>query len=694
MKTGASFLAVVCSATALAAADIAKMRWSRVFTYDKPDRTPVVFEGWSRAEKASARDYCLWLDVHYADGTKQWAVQADFTPGTHDWEHVRDLWIPAKPVEKIEFFAFLRKGTGTAEFRDLKLERRIPSLDEFFGSTRRTNRPFADTDELEGAVFQDGRKVPKSVLVAGHSGPVSPLAPDAFRVWVADSMRRVTPLTFPGSNEVAAIDLELARGEAESAQIVVSTGNACEWTHGNLICSSLKMADGTPFKGKLAWQRVGYLARRPGFAPHPEGVAAVERWFADPLLPAAPFRVRKDGSQGLWVTATADRAEKPGVYTGEIQVQNDSRTMARIPVRLLVRSFAQPTTFGMPTAFCVMDGFTRAQYLDRYEAMRRQSWDLMLDHRLNPDDISRTSPPPISDLLHAKARGMNRFNILNLVPPPKDPRVKWVCYSSPEETETPAFYAYVKKTLAPYVAELRRHDLVKFAYLYGFDERENRYYPGIDRIWKQLKTDFPDVPLMTTAMMYKDMAEGKDYPCLETTDWYCPLTSVYQPELSAKLRAKGKQVWWYTCCGPHQPYANMASYEYPPIEGRLLGWMTHLYRADGLLFWHVNFWGRNRNLDPSDTFFPDWDTYSGLHMPGDGIFLYPTTTGIVPGIRLAQMRDAVEDYERLQLAAVRAGTNAVDAVSRTLVTSMTEFSRNPAALRAARAKLARLIEGE
>lgn len=51
-----------------------------------------------------------------ADGTKQWAVRSDLSAVTHDREHVRDLWIPAKPVERIEFFAFLRTGTGTAEF--------------------------------------------------------------------------------------------------------------------------------------------------------------------------------------------------------------------------------------------------------------------------------------------------------------------------------------------------------------------------------------------------------------------------------------------------------------------------------------------------------------------------------------------------------------------------------------------------
>ena len=261
-------------------------------------------------------------------------------------------------------------------------------------------------------------------------------------------------------------------------------------------------------------------------------------------------------------------------------------------------------------------------------------------------------------------------------------------------TEDPAFYPAFKARLDPYVAELRRHGLEKFADLYGFDERQKEYYKGIHDLWRKLKADFPDIPVMTTAMMYRDMAKNPTNPppYTLTTDWYCPLTSVYKPELSEKLRQQGKQVWWYTCCGPTYPYANMASLEYPWIEGRILGWMTHLYRADGFLFWHVNYWHGNPCLDESDTFFPDWHTYSGLHMPGDGIFLYPGTEHVLPSIRLAQVRDGVEDYEWLQLAAAKAGAAKADAESRTLIESMKKYTRDPAALRAARTRLAKLID--
>ena len=45
-----------------------------VFEYDRPDTKPVIFSAESRAENASAADYCLWLDVHYTDGSATWGM--------------------------------------------------------------------------------------------------------------------------------------------------------------------------------------------------------------------------------------------------------------------------------------------------------------------------------------------------------------------------------------------------------------------------------------------------------------------------------------------------------------------------------------------------------------------------------------------------------------------------------------------
>lgn len=672
--------------------------FSREYTYDKPDMTPIVFEGWSRSVDANAWDYTLWMDIKYSDGTPKWGVKSGFRRGTHGWEFIRGIFQPEKPVSSIKLYAFLRKGTGKAEFRDVKLERRATNDVEWIARTRRTNRPFRN-ETIEEDTYRDGKHFKlRNRSVSGDIGPESTLSDDEACVWAVDSMRLVTPLTFPSKAERIGgeIDLELARGEAESAQIVVSTGTRRKITDAVLEVSQLRMADGSPFDGEVKWERVGYLARRNGYASCRYSAPEEERWLPDPLLPAAPFNVRNGSSQGVWLTVKANRNAKPGVYHAVAVVSEKGARLASVRLRIQVRDFAQPEVFGMRTAFCVMDGFTKAQYPGRFDEMRRKSWDIMLDHRLNPDDISRTSPPRIDELKYARTRGMNCFNIINLVPPPQPgcDTNKWTWIAKPEEIFTPEFYRHVKHTLVPYVAELKANGLLDCAYLYGFDERGREYYDGIDAFWKKLKRDFPDLPLMTTAAMYRDMRRGCSDAVLKTTDWFCPLSRDYDLALSEKLRTDGKQVWWYVCCIPKYPYANFASYEYPPIDARVLGWQTYLYRADGLLYWHVNNWNDNqRNLDPSDTFFPEWDTHSGkLHMPGDGILLYPTKDGIVPSIRLALVRDAVEDYERLQTVAKLCGRQAADEVCRTFIKSKFDFSRDAHSLFDARRRLSAMIE--
>lgn len=681
----------------------------RTFEYDEPSDAPIVFSGESRCEGAFARDYCIWLDIWYDDGTPVWQRRADWTPGTHDWERTIGAFVPKRPVKKIEMHAFLRNGTGKAEFRNLALERREGNGDIIGTPVKMTERPYRDRDVIFSDVFTGRRierqmeeRVPAPRQQADNSKTAA--APPALPkgetvVWVADSMRRVTPLTFPDeatrseSSSHLVASVSLARRERESFQIEISCGEGAEWRDGGVVLPVLRNGRGETLKGTIEWQRVGYVAREPGYYPHPDGAPSYEMWLPDPLLPPAPFRVRPASTQGLWLTVHAYADAVPGVYSGVVTLTEGGEPRATVRVAAKVEDFSLPETFGMKTSFSVMDGFTRAQYPDRFEEKKRESWDIMLDHRLNPDDISRTSPPEIEDLLYASSRGMNLFNILNIVPPPKDPNAKWVCWVPPAVTEDPAFYPAFKARLEPYVAELRKHGLEKMAYLYGFDERESEYYPGIDDLWRKLKADFPDIPVMTTAMMYRDYAAGKtDLPCLLTTDWYCPLTDVYRTDVSDEMRSLGKKVWWYVCCGPRHPYANFASLEYPPVEGRLLGWMTHLYRADGLLFWHVNYWD-GPCIDESDTFLPEWKTASPLHMPGDGILLYPGKTHILPSIRLAQVRDGVEDYEWLQLAAAKAGADSADAASRTLVRSMTDFTRDPSAVRVARDSLAGIIAG-
>ena len=667
--------------------------------YEKPDRTPLIFGAWSKAENVNCSEYCVYADVWHTDGTKKWGVKADFRRGTHDWEKASAVYVPEKPIARVRVNFICRKGSGKAYFRDGFIERRGGNGDAF-NQTRRTLRPYSKEEVVEADILNGTKTTSVRINLPEVVSPVekSPVASGKAEVWAADSMLRITPLTYP-SDKISKknIELELAKGEAESAQILVTTADDFEWKCGTLQLGELRNEKGEKFRGSVKWERQAYLARCSGYAVHPLGPDPLETWFPDPLLPAAPFAVRKGSTQGLWLTFTAARESSAGVYKGDVKVLENGKVAAVLPVSVTVRNFALPKTFGLETAFAVMDGFIKARYPDNWREMKRKAIDMMLDHRLNPDDITRTSLPEIEDLEYARKRGMNRFNIVNVVPEPKKgSKSKWTLVAKPEEIFTDEFYKSFTARLKPYVEELRKRDLVKYAYVYGFDEREKEFYPGIEKFWKKFKKDFPDVPLMTTAKQYADMQMGKtNLPSLVSCDWYCPCTYRWTESINEKLRAKGMKLWWYTCCSPKYPYANMASYEYPLIEGRiLLGAMTYHFGADGFLFWHVNNWkeATQKTFDCVDTYYPDWRTKNWIGVPGDGLFLYPAKDSILPSIRFAQLRDGVEDYEWIKAAEKKCGKKDVDDLVKVLVTSLTDFSRDPAQLRKVRASIGDLIE--
>ena len=663
-----------------------------VFKYDEPDKSPVWFGGESRCEGVGeGGEYSVFLDIYFADGSHAWALQAMFPRGSHDWIRREVLYAPPKPVSRIHLYRMLRKTSGKAEFRGVFLKREKPPEGHVLSERRFSMRPFRNADRVECKVVKGGKAVREFAEVP--SAQTAATVP-ALAVWTADSMVKVSPAAVPSPEQLVSksIRLELAGAERESAQICVTApaGSAAEAV--SVDIGRLVSADGAAFPGVVDIRRVGYLARLDGFEAHPFGDDPAELWFPEPLLPADGMRTTPGGTQSAWLTFKADRGAKPGVYSGKIAVRIGAASVD-VPISIRVRGFSLPVRFGMKTAYSVMDGFTRAVYPGDFAAKKRETWDMMLDHRLNPTDISRTSPPDIADVEYALKRGMNAFNVLNLVPP--NPNAKWVCRAKPNEVFNDGFRAYLDRTLGPYVAELRRRGLDRGAYLYGFDECGGEYFKSMEALWRDLKNTY-GLPVMTTAYMFREVAEHRlDFGSSEATvtDIHCPPLASYDALLADRYRAEGKEVWWYTCCSPKYPYPNVAPYAYPAVECRLMGWLTKLVRADGFLYWHVNYWRGDDKMDERETYFPEWrtDTFPKAH--GDGVFMYPGRSHVLSGIRLANVRDGEEDYEWLQLAAERVGRNAVEAAIRELARSKTDFSRDPRLIRRVRSRIGDMIDG-
>ncbi len=85
---------------------------------------PVLAVASSKAENVSGKPdyhYCVYLDVHYNDGTHLWTQFAPFDVGTHDWQRKELLIVPEKPIASIGYFLVMRHHAGKVWFRDPQL---------------------------------------------------------------------------------------------------------------------------------------------------------------------------------------------------------------------------------------------------------------------------------------------------------------------------------------------------------------------------------------------------------------------------------------------------------------------------------------------------------------------------------------------------------------------------------------------
>lgn len=719
-------------------------------TYGNPTAEPIHFGVWTRADGVyCGRDYECCISVRYDDGTWDWSLEGEsvrFPSGTYDWRLGHSVVYPKRPVAEICYHVYIRKGVGRAWFDDGFVERGDPGP-IFLGCRRMTDRPLADsekaivelpadpvgwTSEAGGLVgsgtgggfievpvpraactlnlrlFRNGLSNEYAIALAASTLADSPLASDEVRVWTADSLRRVTPLTFPTAADLdrvvppdgtgespVKIAVAVARGGAASAQLLATAGKSAARERVSIALDGLAGTDGTPFGGTVKWERVASIPRQFDTVLHPASPNAEERYLPDPLLPAADFRLRANSTQSAWFTFTAARDAAPGTYRATACVSTSAGESFRVPVEVRVLDYALPVTFGMDVVIANMEPFTRRFFPNDAKRMDRVLQDLLLDYRLNCDNISRWDLPDLEDVKHAVERGASRFNVLGLLKPPSNPNATVQTCPSVEEAEDPAFAEYLESTLDPYVAKLREEGLMKYAYLYGFDERDAEYYPAIDALWKRLKARYPDLPLMTTARMYKDMAASEEGTGLAnglTTDWYCPLTSAWKRGLTEELHALGKKVWWYVCCGPLYPFANFAPLENPWSEARVLAWQQYMEGSDGLLYWAANWWTTVSRLDASDTIQSEPRLTSTLFVQGDGVLIYPGTDTAYPSIRLSALRDGVQDYEHLRLVEAASSRADAERLCTGFVRSLTDFDRTDGAVRAARSSACAVLD--
>lgn len=529
-------------------------------------------------------------------------------------------------------------------------------------------------------------------------------AADGLLVGHATSMEKILPRDAPFAlRPEIRVSISAARYEKESFQLVVVPVSDVA----RRVCVTardLKDRAGAVLSGSnIRCDVVGYV--KTGSVP-PYGSSHVG-WWPDPILDfLGPVDIAPGDLQSFWIRVCVPESQRPGIYNGYLTISAEGQADIRVPLRVTVRGFTLPKQSPLPVAITFSPSDHPMPETADAQAEWRKSpeypvnawrnhklrWaDFLADYYINFDNLYRHGPPDFEVLRHLHQQGRLRtFNLGIFDGASRDP-------AQAAETLAGLRTAYGKaKDLG----------ILDKAYIYGFDECQPDQFPLLEKTARTLRNEFPGTLLMTTSY---DHSYGMD-TVVKTIDAWCPLTPKFDPVQAAKARAAGKQVWWYICCGPGRPYANMFI-ELPAIEGRLLmGAMTAKQRPDGFLYYQTSIWNSQKPITTGP--FTEWDPRSWTTYHGDGSWACVGPDGMpLPTIRLENFRDGLEDYAyfRILEEALRAEladgaasnpnrkrwldeTKAALEVPADLVRSMTEYSRDPAELNAWRERLGDLIE--
>jgi hypothetical protein len=521
--------------------------------------------------------------------------------------------------------------------------------------------------------------------------------PALASVWVASPWEQVSKTATPGL--ARDIQLSAARNEYEPARIIVTAGSE------RLHAVSAKAGPLTGPGGKgiavsnLRFFREHYLnIDKPSHRS-----AAAPGWYPDPLVPfpdhrlepgaekaqyhGAPFDVEAGCSQGVWVDVYVPRNVPAGEYRGAITVTSAGKTLARIPLSLIVFDFTLPDTFAMRSNFGSLgDRLARQLGMEAESEQFAQVEDLYIDellaHQCQPSSLGRIwpewSPEKGIDDTRSEAR-------LRRMVEQRHANSLMVPFRYQEEPDECAAY------LRAMEAYLKREGFLDLSYIYMLDEPNTaEQYEAVRQQGKLIHEAAPGIKrLCTEQPQTDDPAFGDLYGAV---DIWCPLWPIYDEAAARARQSLGESIWTYTALCQASGKIPFWEIDFPPVMYRAPFWTCWRYDITGILYWSSIWW-----KDPAVVWERPVYPEGEVNFWGEGVLLYPGqpagVEGPVPSIRLKLIREAMEDYEYMSLAAEAAGKAEVDQVVATVARSFSDWESDPGAYLRARAKLAKLIEG-
>ena len=494
--------------------------------------------------------------------------------------------------------------------------------------------------------------------------------------WVVPSTLRVPRSGPPGPH--AGVQLEAARGETESFQVVARASGG-PLSAATVRVSPLQGPGGQVISGRAVALFREHYVRVPRHSPAWSGPVVRWRWFPDALIPfvdpvtgrppvpgsrypASPFAVAAGRNQPVWVDVTVPYGAPSGTYTGTWTVvarSSGGRELTRSgTVALRVRDVDLPVVPASASRFSIR----RPE--DRTAAVE----DLLLRYRVQPSPVTAAREGVL------RRRGLAAAD-LDLWSGADIEHCAMSAAPSPDA---------VRARVATHVPGLR---------LYDYSADEVTWCAGLTETlaaWARVMHAAGVEHLVTVRPREDLMDDGTGRPVVDiwvVLPWQARRVD---PALRSRIEAAGGELWVYQALvqGRRTPSWQL---DFPVTHYRVLGgFLSASQGMTGLLYWAVDRWQRDPWTDPT------YEHTTSCCYPGDGTLVYPGgpagVRGVVPSIRLAMVRDGMDDYDYVALLRARGLGDDAAALMEPAASSWWRWTSDGRVLGAVRHRLADLLE--
>jgi hypothetical protein len=526
---------------------------------------------------------------------------------------------------------------------------------------------------------------------------LAPSAASAVQVWTATSLEKIRPSATARSDASASISA--ARNEHEAFQLVV-TGPASG------VRATASSLAGPATIGGIRLYREAIIdlqyasALDGGTGTYPDALVPDVDELVGERRNAFPFDVPSGQSRAIWVDVVVPPGSAEGDYRGTVTV-SWSGGSADVPVTLHVWPFTLPSTASLKSAFGFTYGAIPAGHgitdPAAMAALRARYGQLALDHRISLshvddgdpslDHVAQVYGPALDGSASTGLAGarMTTFELMG-------PAGAWATFFD-------------------------SHSWTDRLFQYTCDE------PPLTCAWSEIparanaaRAATPPIRTLVTTTIQEANDQGVTssidilVPVINYLDdrpgesrWSGDQRGAYDAFLAASPR---REVWSYQSCMSHgcggtvnfgSPSASDLYFTGWPsymidasaVRNRAMQWLDWLFGVSGELYYET---AMAYSHDPWSN---QWD-FTGN---GDGTLFYPGTPSRIGGttdipvasLRLAQIRDGMEDYEYLRLVADLGDPDLARSVASGLFPHPYATEVAPAQLLAARAQLAARI---